>query len=102
MPVGFTKVRTGYEPPELSRPALEIERIYVMAAHQGKAIGNALLEHNLSYARGQGYAVIWLGVWEHNLAAIRLYERWGFTKFGSHIFLLGRDPQTDLLFSKDL
>ncbi|WP_243428090.1 GNAT family N-acetyltransferase [Clostridium rhizosphaerae] len=40
---------------------------------------------------------IWLGVWEHNVAAIRFYEKQGFVKFDTHIFKLGDDEQTDNL-----
>ena len=40
---------------------------------------------------------LWLGVWEKNLSAIRFYEKNGFTAFGEHIFMLGTDPQRDVL-----
>ena len=46
-------------------------------------------ENNLYY--------IWLGVWEHNINAIRFYEKQGFEKFDTHIFKLGNDEQTDNL-----
>ena len=46
--------------------------------------------------------VVWLGVWEHNLRAIDFYSKWGFEKFGTHVFILGDDPQTDWLMAKKL
>jgi len=102
-PVGFTKMRIGHEPEELKagRP-LEVERIYVDGEYLDKKIGSALMTHNIEYGRKEGFDTIWLGVWEHNSGAIRFYERWGFAAFGSHIFVVGNDPQTDLLMQKKL
>lgn len=34
---------------------------------------------------------------EHNIGAIRFYEKLGFEKFDSHIFVLGEDEQIDNL-----
>lgn len=102
-PLGFTKVRTGYEPPELlGLPALEVERIYVLREHQDKKIGSILMEHDIGYARSLGFSVVWLGVWENNFRAIRFYERRGFLAFGSHPFVLGRDTQTDILMKLNI
>ncbi|NLA43929.1 GNAT family N-acetyltransferase, partial [Candidatus Saccharibacteria bacterium] len=42
------------------------------------------------------------GVWEHNDKAIRFYEKLGFRPFGEHLFMLGSDPQTDLLMRLDV
>jgi len=101
--VGYTKLRTGWEPGELAgNRSLEIERLYVLAEHQNLKIGSLLMQQAIDFARGSGFDTLWLGVWEHNPNAIRFYERWGFEFFGSHPFLLGYDPQTDLLMKKDL
>lgn len=101
--VGFSKVREGHEPPELSdTKALEVERIYVDKDYQGKKIGMYLMENNLDYGKRNGYAVIWLGVWEHNSKAIRFYESKNFRTFGSHGFMLGNDLQTDILMKRML
>ena len=67
-----------------------------------KVSGNHLMEACLNLARQGGHKVIWLGVWEHNPRAISFYEKWGFEKFGSHLFMLGNDLQTDLLMKKNL
>jgi ribosomal protein S18 acetylase RimI-like enzyme len=47
-------------------------------------------------------AYIWLGVWEHNTAAIRFYERLGFEKFAMHPYYIGKDRQTDWLMKMNL
>ena len=103
IPIGFTKVRTGHEPPELEGArSLEVERIYILREHQDKRAGSLLLTHNIDYARQLGFDVIWLGVWEENAHAIRFYERHGFRAFGDHIFVVGTDPQRDILMKKDI
>ena len=45
---------------------------------------------------------VWLGVWEHNPKAIEFYKRCGFEVFDKHIFVLGNDPQNDLLMRKQI
>lgn len=77
--------------------ALEIERIYVKATHQGQNIGQQLLAFALHKARQTHKSWLWLGVWDQNKAAIRFYERHGFSTFGQHEFYLGSDLQNDLL-----
>ena len=100
-PAGYAKVKENRIPPGVaSTPALEIERIYARQEFLGKKIGKALMESCLDFARNNGYEMVWLGVWEKNLRAIRFYEKWGFTVFGSHLFMLGTDPQTDLLMGR--
>jgi ribosomal protein S18 acetylase RimI-like enzyme len=103
IPVGFAKIRTSHIPPELDGSrAIEVERIYVVKERLGLGIGNMLMARCLEYARKHRYEILWLGVWEHNLAAQRFYDKWGFTKFGQHVFMLGTDAQTDLLLKKQL
>ena len=100
-PAGYSKVKANRLPPGVSStPALEIERIYARQEFLGKKIGKALMEACLDYARNNGYEMIWLGVWEKNHRAIQFYEKWGFTVFGSHLFMLGSDAQTDLLMGR--
>ena len=45
---------------------------------------------------------MWLGVWEENKRAIRFYQKNGFVEFDKHIFILGKDAQTDILMRKKL
>jgi ribosomal protein S18 acetylase RimI-like enzyme len=100
---GYVKVRTGHDPKELGNvKALEIERLYATKHYIGKQVGKMLMDAALSYAKDHDYSCVWLGVWEHNPRAIRFYEKYGFEKFGSHVFEVGTDPQTDLLMKKNL
>lgn len=45
---------------------------------------------------------LWLGVWERNPRAIAFYVKQGFTKVGSHDFIVGSDRQTDWVFTSPL
>jgi len=101
--VGYIKLNYSSAQTEFKdENAMEIERIYVLASQQGKKIGNQLLDFAINKAIDEKLQYIWLGVWEHNLAAQRFYERNGFKAFGSHKFLVGSDEQTDILMKKEL
>lgn len=101
--VGYAKLRKHEQPGGLKEEnTIEIERIYSSKEYLGKQVGKTLMEACLKLAKRDGHNVIWLGVWEHNPRAISFYEKWGFEKFGSHPFMLGKDLQTDLLMKKIL
>jgi diamine N-acetyltransferase len=103
LPAGFAKVRASKKPEGLNGySALEVERIYATKDQIGKGVGRQLMQTCLNYAKQTGYDVVWLGVWEHNQRAIDFYRKWGFGKFGQHVFMLGDDAQTDLLFQKKI
>ena len=82
--------------------SLELERIYILKEHQGNGLGSLLLEKVIEIARENTLDHVWLGVWEKNAGAIRLYGRRGFVKFKSHTFWLGKDKQTDDLMKLEL
>jgi diamine N-acetyltransferase len=101
--VGYIKLNYSSAQTEFQdEDAVEIERIYVLASHQGKKIGNQLLDFAINKAKDEKLKYIWLGVWEHNLAAQRFYERAGFKQFSTHEFWVGNDKQIDLLVKKYL
>jgi ribosomal protein S18 acetylase RimI-like enzyme len=114
IPVGYSKLRRNSLPDnqEESTPMassaqipemyMELQRIYVLPDTKGSGIGKRLMEQCLQTARREGMKILWLGVWEHNTAAIAFYEKWGFERFGSHVFLLGSDAQTDLLMKREV
>jgi ribosomal protein S18 acetylase RimI-like enzyme len=53
-------------------------------------------------AKQLGKATLWLGVWEHNEAALAFYSAQGFYKIGEHPFDMAGDIQTDWLLQKEL
>lgn len=101
--IGYLKLNTQTAQTEFNQDnALEVERIYITAKHQGKNFGGQLLNYAITTAKQALCSYIWLGVFEKNYNAIRFYERYGFTKFSSHYFMLGNDKQSDTLMRKDL
>ncbi|MNJ87455.1 Protease synthase and sporulation negative regulatory protein PAI 1 [compost metagenome] len=101
--VGYLKVNSGQAQSDLKEDdSLEIERIYVLNAYHGKKVGQLLYAHALEVAMQLGKSSIWLGVWEMNPRAIRFYEKNDFVTFGTHVFKMGEDEQTDLLMRKSL
>lgn len=82
-----------------ARPA-EIQRLYVESPWHGKGVAHAILASLLDAAAAGGADVVWLGVWEHNPRAIAFYERSGFSVVGDHLFVLGSDPQRDLVLAR--
>ena len=101
--VGYIKMREDAkeESKDLIEP-IEIERIYAVKNMIGKGVGKALMEDCLAIAKQKNKQTVWLGVWEKNFSAIAFYTKWGFEKFGQHIFVVGNDPQTDLLMKKNV
>ncbi|MEO5942751.1 MAG: GNAT family N-acetyltransferase [Ferruginibacter sp.] len=101
--VGYAKMVDAdkEEAKELKKP-IEIERIYAVKGSMGRGIGKALMQKCIETAIQKKRETIWLGVWEQNLSAINFYTKGGFIKFGTHIFIVGDDPQTDWLMKKQL
>jgi ribosomal protein S18 acetylase RimI-like enzyme len=100
---GYLKLNYGTAQTELKGDSsIEIERIYVLKEHQGKKLGQAMLDHAIHIAKRKNAEFIWLGVWEKNLKAIEFYRKNGFIEFDRHIFVLGDEPQTDLMMKLNL
>jgi ribosomal protein S18 acetylase RimI-like enzyme len=101
--VGYVKMSDQDKLDELSGfNAVEIARIYVDQLELGQGIGHLLMKKSLDYAKEKGYDLAWLGVWENNDLAQAFYTKWGFERFGEHIFMLGDDPQIDWLLKRKL
>ena len=89
------------ESKDLKEP-VELERIYILNKMIGMRIGKKLMEVCLAIAGEKNKKEIWLGVGEHNFRAQKFYTQWGFEFYGEHIFVVGNDPQRDLLMKKTL
>ena len=97
-PIGYLKINFEQSQTEIKKDnTLEIERIYVLKAFQGRDFGQELYNKALEIAKVKGVEYVWLGVWEKNSRAIRFYKRNGFVEFDKHIFKLGNDEQTDIM-----
>ncbi|WP_026770321.1 GNAT family N-acetyltransferase [Asinibacterium sp. OR53] len=96
--LGYLKINFGQAQTEKKdNNAVEIERIYVLKAYQGKQVGQLLFKHALQVARERNAHYLWLGVWEENTKAINFYKKNGLVPFDKHIFRLGNDEQTDIM-----
>jgi len=101
--IGYMKLNVGSAQTEQVDPGgLEIQRIYVKREYHGTSVGLTLLNYAIDLAMQEKNKFIWLAVWEKNPRAIRFYEKNGFITFGSHVFQLGDDAQTDILMRRPL
>lgn len=100
---GYAKIIIDAMEPDITaeRP-IELNRLYAHQRFLGIGVGQMLMDACFDYARKEDRDVMWLGVWEYNPRAQRFYERNGFRVVGSHVFLLGKDAQTDLLMQKEI
>lgn len=100
---GYSKiVIDNIEPGITAERPVELSRLYSHQKHLGQGVGQSLMDACVERARAEDRDVMWLGVWEYNPRAQRFYEKNGFRVVGSHVFLLGKDPQTDLLMQREL
>ena len=101
--IGYVKLNKSGKSVELAdEKAIEIARIYIDKTMTGQGIGNKLMKYSLDLIKDLKANTAWLGVWENNKNAIAFYAKWGFERFGEHIFMLGDDPQTDWLLKKEI
>lgn len=73
-------------PPQ--KPEAQLQKIYVLGAFLGEAIGRALFDHVLREAARRAPG-LWLDVLQENHRAIRFYERNGFSKAGEDTYTIG-------------
>jgi diamine N-acetyltransferase len=101
--IGFVRLRINHEVDQhLADSSIELQRLYIHPLHQGIGAGALLMKASLAYARNLKFEWIWLGVWEENYRAQRFYEKFGFIRFGEHVFQMGDDPQIDWLLKLKL
>lgn len=96
--VAYAQLSRG-EVPDCVRDstAVELRRLYVDARWHGSGLADVLLHEVREAVRALRAATVWLGVWERNDRALRYYRKAGFSVAGDHTFLLGSDPQRDLI-----
>ncbi len=100
---GYSKIIIdNIEPGVTAERPIELSRLYSHQKHLGQGVGQTLMTACFERAMVENRDVMWLGVWEYNPRAQRFYEKNGFHVVGSHVFLLGKDEQTDLLMQREL
>lgn len=101
--IAYCKIESNINPENfiLEKP-LCICRLYVKKEFQNLSYGSKLIDVVIKIAKNENYNMIWLGVWNENKNAIRLYEKKGFIKFGTHKFAMGNLIFDDDLYKKEL
>ncbi len=67
----------------------QLNALYVRADYQGKGIGKRLMDTALTHLRLQNAENIYLDVWDQNIKALNLYERYGFEIIGKTPVMVG-------------
>lgn len=81
--------------------SMQVTRLYIDKAHQGKGLGSQLLERMFAVPSMAKAPAIYLNVWEGNTGAIALYERYGFVKLHHCPFYVGKHVHTDWVMRRD-
>jgi ribosomal protein S18 acetylase RimI-like enzyme len=77
--VGFAQLYPSFSSVSLKRTWI-LNDLYVRKEHRGKRIGEALLQHVLTFAKETGTKGVLLETDEENVVAQRLYEKMGFAQ----------------------
>lgn len=98
---GFAQLRRGAPEACVQGPRpVELQRIYVLARFHGQGLAQDLLQAVLDQAAQDGFHTLWLGVFERNARGLAFYRKMGFRPVGTHVFVVGTDPQTDCILER--
>lgn len=101
--IAYGQLRRSAAPPCVAAAnPVEIYRLYVDRRWHGRGIAPMLMNALLADAREANADAVWLGVWERNPRAISFYRKAGFREVGEHRFMLGSDPQRDVVMSRPI
>lgn len=92
------------QPPNCVRGQAPVQlwRLFVSPAHQGKGVAASLMAQAFAYARDKAHDVVWLGTSEDNARAIAFYRKSGFGPIGVASLHHGHDSHQDLIMSCEL
>jgi ribosomal protein S18 acetylase RimI-like enzyme len=100
---GFAQLRAGRAPPNVpASDPIELWRFYVDRPWQGCGVAQQLMAAAIRRAHERGGRSLWLGVFERNQRAQAFYRKSGFRPVGSQTFIVGTDPQRDVVMLRDL
>jgi GNAT superfamily N-acetyltransferase len=86
--------------PEVTPACGELERLYLLASHQGGGAGARLLGEVLAWLERDGQRQLWIGVWSENYGAQRLYARHGFAQVGTYEFVVGQTRDHEFILRR--
>ena len=81
----------------LSRPTVEISKIYLSQSSHGSGIAQQLMDVAVEDAKAHGAQSVWLGVNQQNARANSFYERTGFLVVGERSFQVGDSLEEDFV-----
>ena len=84
------------------QPAADVARFYVDVAFHGRGVAQAMMAEAERIAIARGVRALWLSVWQEQPQAVRFYEKAGFARAGTLVFVVGDDPKDDWLMVKPL
>jgi GNAT superfamily N-acetyltransferase len=99
---GYVKLGPVKIPVETDRPAILLDQLYVLQAHHGAGIAQALMEWAHAEARARGAEEMYLTVFVDNHRARRFYDRYGFEAVGRYDFMVGSHADEDIIMRKFL
>ena len=87
----------------IRRPdVVDLDKMYVLAAHHSRGAAAALMTAGLACASDHGAASVRLGVNQNNVRAQRFYRKHGFDIVGTRTFSLGTGTQEDFVMARPL
>lgn len=101
---GFAQLGLEAPPPIAcaARTPGVVRRFYLDPRAHGRGLAQALMDTLKQRARARGADLLWLGVWQEALRAIRFYEKTGFRIAGTMTFMLGPDLKVDWVMTCEL
>lgn len=102
--IGFAVLARGvtYSCLENLENIIELQRIYIYPQFHGKGVGKALMGELEERARKEGRKNVWLGCYENNDNARKVYENAGFVKVGERVNFVGGREYVDWVMVKRL
>jgi ribosomal protein S18 acetylase RimI-like enzyme len=90
--------------PDVAEGDGELKRLYILKEAHNGGLGGRLLQTALDWLLQRDGVVarrtLWLGVWSENVAAQRLYRRYGFETVGEHLFTVGGVNDLDFIMRR--
>jgi GNAT superfamily N-acetyltransferase len=85
-----------------TRPAAELNRLYVQERFAGSGVGTALLREAEALAAAQGAVTLWLTGWAGNHRALAFYARRGYEDLGAASYVFESEQYETRVFAKAL
>ena len=98
VPIGFAKIGPLKMPaPGAAVGGLELRQLYVFKPWQGAGLAAVLMQWALDRAKARGAPELWLSVFTQNARARKFYSRYGFAEIAPYAFMVGDQPDEDIL-----